>query len=300
MERMLCKLNEQDIIKTNSFFINNINFVGIFPIMGNDMYNLLFRVEETSTERVVYFNLLIRPEDKPEKEVLDNHPNNIRNIKKDLDQTYKELVEDLSQDGTNLFSYDFNMKKSDIKNHYHGSGFRKVDENFYESIEFVFNRDLFVQINLFLRDISLSIIDMDGLFDSFKYKNIELITINHVKLNASAKIDNSNLIMSHYTVGLGPTEFKFRFLSLVLNDKNYRLRNPMILDQFRIFYFNDELCMDRFYYDGYLYLLYYEKSEITKQYKSTKLLKLSKELYDKTNLVDQYKIYEKIEEEQNG
>ena len=128
-----------------------------------------------------------------------------------------------------------------------------------------------------------------------KYKNIEFVTIDHVKLDASVEDKALKSVFNHYTVGCGPTIFKFNFLSPISEDKNKKLRNPMIASQYEIFYQNDFIINDiiRDVNDDIL-VLFEERSEINNNYKSTKALRFNKEMIEKTNLVNFNNIYDII------
>ena len=155
------------------------------------------------------------------------------------------------------------------------------------------SRDLFIQINLFVNQFVLKILGSDLNFLSYKYKNIEFVTIDHVKLDASVEDKALRSVFNHYTVGCGPTIFKFNFISPISEDKNKRLRNPMISSQYEIFYQNDFIVNDiiRDVNDDML-VLFEERSEINNNYKSTKALRFNKEMIAKTNLVDLFNVYE--------
>jgi hypothetical protein len=64
-------------------------------------------------------------------------------------------------------------------------------------------------------------------------------------------------------------------------------------------YYDDDFVIRDMIYDRHndrIFIIYEVRSDITNEYKCTKALILNKEMYDHTNFVDLYKIYEEKEE----
>ena len=85
--------------------------------------------------------------------------------------------------------------------------------------------DNYIKFNLFFTRLIQHIFGAETIFDNPKLKNLEFITIKHSKLDASSSDINSSIVLNHYTVGAGPTIFKFNFISPKLSGRN--LINPM-------------------------------------------------------------------------
>ena len=109
-----------------------------------------------------------------------------------------------------------------------------------------------------------------------------------VKLDASSSDMNSNIVYSHYTAGRGPNIYKFNYINKKLNMK---LFDPWFAVEYSRKFGNDFVILDAIFNEDILYLLYEERSLITDQFKCTKALVFSKELYEKTSFLNDTFIY---------
>jgi hypothetical protein len=68
----------------------------------------------------------------------------------------------------------------------------------------------------------------------------------------------------------------------------------MAPEQYAVFYSEDFIMNDMIYEPerDILYLVVEARSDITNEYKGTKILRLSKEFYERSNFLDPRKIYE--------
>lgn len=287
---------ENQIIEKKLFSPNEFRLLSI-SLTNNDKIGVfLFRAVQTSTDDKLFIQVPFLISDQTDVSYITMSKLFIRNIilfddKKD---EYDDLVKDMNEENTYLSDLCIN-EYAETPKYYILKCTRNCDpkNNYFSEIDLLVSRDLFIQINLFTNQFVLKILGADLNFLSYKYKNIEFVTIDHVKLDASVEDKALRSVFNHYTVGCGPTIFKFNFISPISEDKNKRLRNPMISSQYEIFYQNDFIVNDiiRDVNDDML-VLFEERSEINNNYKSTKALRFNKEMIEKTNLVDLFNVYE--------
>ena len=287
---------ENKIIEKKLFSPNEFQLLSISLTDDNNMGVFLFRAVQTSTDDKLFIQVPFLISDQTDVSYITTNKMFIRNITifDDKKDEYTDLIKDMNEENTYLSDLCIN-EYAESKKYYILKCTRNCDsENgYFSEIDLLVSRDLFIQINLFINQFLLKILGADLNFLSYKYKNIEFITIDHVKLDASVEDRALKSVFNHYTVGCGPTIFKFNFLSPISEDKNKRLRNPMIASQYEIFYQNDFIVNDLIRDDNDdLLLLFEERSEINNNYKSTKALRFNKDMIEKTNLVDLYKVYE--------
>lgn len=291
---------EGDPVVTNKFCANILEFISINPIKDS-LYSIVFKVEETGTGKIIYLSIMINTESKSEIEWIKMNRLYLDNIlQSNKAKEYHEKIEGLSDGSCNMFELNLlELKIEENGKYYTATGYRIIDTedpSLFESIKIIMNIDLFVQFKLFETTIErFGLID-HAIFSDRTFKNIKPITIDHVKLDGSHENHVTGLVSSHYTVGLGPTQFKFNFLSRMRNDA--KLINPAGTQDYKI-WLKDFTVIDKFLFDGILYLLINNYST-SAAIKKTNLLKFSKEMYDKTNFVDPYKIYNIEEDKNNG
>lgn len=277
------------------FFIDEI-----YPLMirhmGKDEYTILFLgvvADATDGTGNVCFNVPIKVDDNRGVEYFATNPLNYNNItkNKELLEFYVESTKGI--EASNLFLTDFDLEEVPGKPLYHCIASRKTADNTACVADINMNRECFVKLNLFFVRLQNYNALAAGVFANIKLKNIKYSKIDHIKLDGSGTDLGSKLVCSHYTCGNGPETYKFNFLSMKLDGR--RLRCPMTSEVYEKLYSKDFVIVDIFYYEkkDQFFILYEVRSDITDKFKETKALILSKEFYDKTNIVNEERIYEK-------
>ena len=294
MERFKLELPPEDKIVANSNFIVNT----IIPIsirrLSINIYGILFYTKQDSTEDERFFQLIISASGEFETEYVESHPLYIENISKNRDMFihYKNIVEKM--DNTNCYNTDFDMVVSqDHKMYYSFTGSRVSNNGNAVIISGLMTRDNFIKINLFMNKFMNYDLCAENVFVDKKLHNIQFLNINHLKLDATTTDFGSKVVCSHYTCGFGPAICKFNFVSPKLTDM--KLRNMMLPDVYNRFYGSDFIVKDIIYdfNSDSVFVMYEERSSVTNNYKSTKALIFDKDFYNRTNFIDETKIYEK-------
>lgn len=298
----IAKPSENLIIAVDKFLVNTIMPLSIQKI-NEEQYCILFYAEQNSTESFLFLQSIIAVEDDIDRGFLNNHPLNITNIQRDPKRLsfYNEKIKMMKG---NTFNTDFDMNgcNEDDPKFFHTTGVKHI---YIQSdrknpragiVDIILTRYNYIIISLFMRKLLSHTTGAENLFTSNKLKHITFETMTHVKLDGSCTDICNKVVRNHYTIGDGPTMYKMTFISPM--KENAKLRNPMVSDHYIQFYGEDFVIQDIIYdqYNDRIFIIYEQRSDITKEYKATKALILKKEVYDHTNFVDLYKIYENNKE----
>lgn len=297
MERFKIGLpDEQNVVVKNTFVVDEIIPVCLSVIDGSS-FRLIFRATQNSTEESILLQVALYCSDKRDTQFINNHPLNILNVKKDFERLkfYNEAVKDLSN---SIYATDFYMTELDDKPYFIANGAKALDDIHATVLDLLVTRDNFIKINLFFNRLKIYDKGAESVFLSHKLHNMKFSTINRSKLDGSASDIASNLVCSHYTTGNGPETYRFNFLSARLNGR--KLRCPMSVDVYNSFYSDHFVIADTIYepVKDILYAVFEVRSDITDNYKETKILRFNKEFYNRTNLVDISRIYEDLKDKE--
>lgn len=287
---------EDKIVSRSKFVVNQMLPVVIRKASDNH-YMILFVCTQSSDDEKMYIQMSINADNVVDKEFLDSHSLNIEVIRTNVNrlQMYADMIDDITDN--NVYVSDLMMEESEeFKFHYKTLGVRTIDNQFASVVDIYLTRDVYIQINMFFIHFMAKDITAESVFMSKKYHKVEFVSIDHIKLDASYHDLNNDIVFSHYTIGCGPTLFKFNYITPHI--KNRKLKNPMVDVHYSIFYGKDFLMSDLIYDSkrDCLYLIYEEYNEISNKFKCTKALRLSREIYEKSNFMNNEKIYEEVKE----
>lgn len=289
-------------------FIKQEDFIcsEVFPlaIFANSEYaNLVFQGKssiqvEDCEEKTIFFSILYKL-DKNDEEYIKNLPLYIGNISKSEKslKMYMDLSRGFSPDETYNMAAIYRIENK--LPYSYASRPSATEKDKFDLIKIYLNKESFVKINLFMNDLALKMPNAELSFLNPTLNNINYCTPDSITLDGSVDIPGmgnniSNLIFNHYTIKIGPKKYRFKFISPKSPDSTKKLRNPMRIDFFLDMY-KDDPIVDKFFYEptlDCLFIVLEVISDVTKKYKETIVFKLRKELYDHTNFVDYFKIYE--------
>ncbi len=299
MERYrISKPPENKIIAKYDFIVDEIYPICIQRIVNNN-YGILFFAKQDSTEDTIFLQLVVGANTNYDILNLEKSELYITNISKykHVVERYNETIDKVSK--SNSYNTDFDLVPSEEhKQYFSFTGVRIANDNKNAVVlNGMITRDNFIKINIFMNRLMDFCSDYLDIFFDKKYRNIQFIKINHLKLDACTKSVEAPIVCSHYTCGLGPTQFKFNYSSVETQKMSrMRLRNMMMPDVYNQFYGKDYIVKDIIMNSDLIYVIFIESSSITGDYKSTKAIIFTKEFYDRTNFVDPLKIYENNEE----
>lgn len=299
MERYrISKPPENKIIAKYDFIVDEIYPICIQRIVNNT-YGILFFAKQDSTEDIIYLQLVVGANTNYDIINLEQSELYIDNITKveSANKIYSKNISKISN--SNSYNTDFDMVPSEqYKQYFSFTGIRIANDNKNAVIlNGLITKDNFIKINIFMNRLMDFCTDYIDIFFDKRYRNIQFIKINHLKLDACTKSAEAPIVCSHYTCGLGPTQFRFNYTSTETQKMSrMKLRNMMMPDVYNRFYGKDYIVKDIIMNSDLIYVIFIESSIITGDYKSTKAIIFTKEFYDRTNFVDQLKIYENNEE----
>jgi hypothetical protein len=281
---------ESNIVTRNKFIANKLIPICIKSIEDSNNFLLLFMAHQDYDDSYMFFQILLNDNDN----ILIHHPLYIKNIsenEKSL-EIYKEFISKLDYK-TNLYATDLILTQDDEhKNYYKSIGIKAIDSTHASIVDIYFNRDNYIRIKLFLSRLNNTkfFFGAESIFMNSKYNNIEFVKIEQIKYDATSQYNNIN--MSHYTLWCGPSKYKINIVSPI--NIGLILSNPLDSNLYTSFYNNDFLVTEIIIDDDTTILLYEQYSEIDNSFKGLKALYLSKELVNKTNIIDPDNvIYEK-------
>ena len=282
-----------EVIQDNSpFVIDEIYPLSIRPI-GNSLYMIFFVGKCSASEEKIFLNTPVRSVDNVDLTSLHSHPLNINKITEDKKrlEMYVEFTKDSNDD--DVYVTDFDMSQDVMQPvFYTFTGSRKDSETQVTLKKVLINKECFIRINLFFVRLKQHDITGGAVFFDHKLRNIKFSKVEHTKVDGSSTDINSSIVCTHYTCGNGPEFYKFNYISIKLNGE--RLKVPLSAEIYERFYSEDFTISDMFYdfHSDSIFVLYEVRSDITNSYKETKALIFSREMYERTNFVNQEYIYE--------
>lgn len=294
--------NDMDNVYRNIYIVNHIIPLCIKERDENS-FTFLFLVQNDTKdeEEKEYLNMYFSYDSEEDKKFIQSHALNYNNIIKNPKQLqmYIEMTSGINSPSSVIYSTDLNMTVYEKKKMFYRSLAWGRDKEYRDPfvMELLIPRAIFIQLNLFFVRFVNHDISAETVFFDYKLHKVEFVTPTSIKLDGSAKpAPSSMLIMNHYTAKLGPNTYRFHYISPSIFGR--RLIAPMAYEPYCSLYSKDTL-IDQMFFDAAsdtLFIIYHEHSEIDGSFKKTLALKLSKELYNHTNFLDVYKIYEKIKE----
>ena len=289
------KLVEDIPVKeTIDFIADDFGILSLNYNKEDNYCSILFFIIQKSTEEILYLNTWIKI-DQSDIEFIDNYPFNVKNILKDEQKIkyYIDHTKDITNITEKIYTCDMYMIEEKSKPYFFAKAKRKDENGAAYDLNIHFNRDIYIKFNIFMRLFINHNNTADFIFENNKYKNIKFSTVNHIKLDGTATEENLEYTLSHYTCGNGPELYKFTTFSKKI--MNRKLINPMGIIPFSNFYSKDFIISNAFYEpeNDCLYVIYEEETGIDKDHKKVKILRFYKEFYERTDLIDNKKIYEK-------
>lgn len=281
----------EHIISRNKFVVDKILPVAIKRTPSKDKFVCLFVCYQNYDESFLYLNYMIKIENGIEENMILTNELYIDNISKNPKkiEMYKEFISNMKEN--NQYSTDFIMNKSlDYSNYYQNIAIRPIDKTHATIMDLYFTRDNFIKTSIFISTIFNST-NPQFVFNDEKMNNIEYVKIEQIKYDATTQItgENENKLYncSHYTANCGPTEFRFNNITSIGKEyKSKSLSNYLDLNIYLATYKNDYIIEFVLLNEFDEYLIIYISD------KKTYALVFSKDLLEKTNIIDKYnKIY---------
>lgn len=290
----LTRPDEKDIIADIVFVADNLIPLSI-SIIDTNKFSVLFYGEQFCTTSYIFLKAIFHADTEEDIAFLITHNLYIENIKKNKDKV--DLYNEYMTKATgNLFITDFDMVDDEDKpTLFKCEATRLADSKDKKAIvaTLYMNESMFIKINLFINNFNSRNIDSEMIFANKKFNNVEFETIHESKLDCSSPNKPAGIVYSHYTLYVTKhTKYKVNFISKYKPEK--KLREPINANDFMDIFYNDFYINDIIYdyHKDRVLLVYFLYSNVTHQYKSTKILILNRDVYTHTNFLEFDKIYE--------
>ena len=286
------------ISKSDIFIADQILPICINKIADN-RFIFLFGLIQDSSEETIYTQVIVQTDNDMENSYLENlllsRLNNPAYHSEYVDKMIEIYITSVNDIKSNhkIYNADMDMVIDEENKIYYK--FRAAAPNKDGSaniVDVLVPRDNYIKLNIFFNRVYAIIKAPEMVFSNSKLKNLEYIKVKKLKHDCSATDLNSQVVFNHYTCECGPnSRFKFNYLSMKIPGRT--LRNPTTPNIYDSLYSDDFIVNDVIYdpSEDVLLVLCEERSEINNNYKSTKVLKFTKEFYDRTNFLDPEKIY---------
>lgn len=292
--RQYSTIDKEKIIAKRTFFVDHMEPL-IFQYKDDlNIAPFYFYCQQNSTEEVIILQMIFTPTDKEDENFLKGgilNKSNIFHIKDRADH-YLELTKDITND--NIYICNLDMYECADKPYFFCNAYKQLDNSAHlEMLDLFFDREIFIKYNIFVRDFINRNHVADIHFFTDVLRKPKFTTVEHIKLDASTARLDSDIVISHYTAGNGPELYKFNSLSNKLLGR--KLKCLIGIEPYDALYMKDFVINDIIYepHNECLYLVYRDFDYILKKIKSAKILRLYKDIYDKTDLIDPENIYEK-------
>lgn len=288
-------LPPKNIIKSEKkFILSNITPVAIRRI-NDDLYSNLFLAYQSSIDKYIFFQLFlgVDPEDKITKTYLDDCSIGMNTIKavKEKSDRYQRIIQNIAHDNSFNSSVDFEYDTE--AGMYTFLGVRTITDRAAEVAEFYINTNNFLKMNLYIKALQNYNPTPDVYFVNKDFAEFDVIPINEIQHNATARCINKDtdhsFLFDHFTMKCGRHEYKMNFVHQERKENRDRvLTDCMLYDTYKELYEKHNLIKDLVFDvgDRYIFILYPVFNVIDNSLKSMKVLKISKDLIDHTNILD--------------
>jgi hypothetical protein len=291
---------EWTVTKDKKFIINDVICVG-YSIVDDYTISILFAIHQDLFDKYSYINANIQIDTPSEISKFRQSGMYIKDIQSDPEESLK--LKDICKylNTSNLYTTDFNFVYDKEKDYYTIKGVKSIGKNQCEIQEYMINKSVYIQLRIFLEFLKNNCLGNSMFFDE-SLKSVSFITADSVKLDGTIVedmkkvIDNRRTffkITSHYTVHSGPTKFRFNYSCNKFEKITKSLREPMVYKQY-FAEFNDDLYVTCTLHNLDTDTLLVILSDTSSEHKHTTVIRLSKELYELTNLKepDNYIFYD--------
>lgn len=292
---------DENIVSRNKFVVNKIFPIAIRNTTVEDQYIILFIAYQDYDNSFLYFQMMVKSENAFDHTYLENHELNIKRFQNNQNdkslEAYQKLIAQITPN--NVYATDFTMiGDPNYPLYFRSTSVRAIDNTHASLVDMYFTIDNFAKIkiylNRFVNNPNIKALH-EEIFNDQKYHNFELVNIETVKMDCTkieSAYENMDFYTTHYTMNCGPSTHQMNWI--IVESRERPLKLPLDKNLYDSFYEFHYKVKDVFLQDEDLYIVYMD-SYVNGNYKKTKLLKLNKELTNKTNFKDPLNIFIKGE-----
>ena len=287
---------EENVVSMDKYVLNGIFPIGFKESNVKGSFLFLFGAYQDWNDKVIYLQFLFQTEDPFEYEILKNHTNYIPNYENIIEKksVYNKMIEHMTD--SNLYATDFILTKAEKEYYYQMNAIRAIDDKHADVLIVYVPRQNYVKIKSFMENLNVrSTLFNTSLFADKRLSKIEYVKIEQVRRDETAVVgDGSTFVDTHYTMNCGPSTYKMNYRSGIKKDGT--LTNPLDSNIYNSTYSCDFYIEYIIQDEDEILIIFDEDADVfgnSTEGRGTKALRLSPELAEKTNFVDQYnKIYQ--------
>ena len=171
------------IVSRNSYIINDLIPILIKDTSKNNIFNILFIAHQDQDDSSIFINTTIRVDETERRSIIQN---NLYCWKMKMEQ-YSSIISNI--DFSRMYCTDLNMVQSiDHPLYYKNIAIKQIDDKHISVLDLHFTRDIFIKSNIYLKSF-ININNIENIFTDKKYKNMEYINIEQIKLDGTMKDD---------------------------------------------------------------------------------------------------------------
>lgn len=282
------------------FIVNDILPIAINqPTEEMPFYTLLFCCHQDIRDMYMYFQLPIIFSTPEEEQAIKNKKYYIERIQENK-EAYKEFIDlTINMRIENLFTTDLDHVSFPDKPYCKFQGIRRIGQGIYLRREIQITRLNWLLCNLFLEELFYDLHWNGKYFNDVYYLSPKWIKVDHFNYDAATRkifstfktkentIQGSAMIMNHYIIGCGPTEYKINWIT---PDKypDKILRKALDIKIYLAEY-SQHPTVNNLIYDkvsGMMYILVNDPKKLA-------ILSIEPDILSKTNFLDIYNnVYE--------
>ena len=284
--------SEDNIVTRCNFIANKIIPIGIRVAKLEGTFIFLFKAIQDYDDSEKYFQIIMNTNDIFYYDKVKDYHLYVNRMSGKDKEIYHKHIEGLNTNSPKIYGTDFVFNKDDEhRNYYKCNAVRAVDQTHAEVLDIYISSDMYIKIKLYLSNITQNLIKypasrFEYIFIDKLFHEIKILEVSHVEYNGTAQyMDAVNT--SHYTMYCsGPKAYKMNINTFVSQEyKGKPLSNPMNYETYMAIYKNDFYITNIILEDDGVLLIWAEYDE-KQVYKNPHALKLSMELVNKTNFLD--------------
>ena len=286
------------IVKKDKFVLNSLFPIGFKETNIKGCFLFLFGAYQDYQDRYMYLQIMFQTEDPLEHDIIKNHPNYIPNYDKDPAQkaAYMQMISKMADD--NLYATDFIMTKlPENNNYYEAEAMKRINYATAEEMKLFIPMNTYLRIKIFLENLNVKAKPFPcEIFTNPRFNNPSFANIEKIKRDESTYAANKEVFIdTHYKFYSGPDIYKANYRSFI--NKEAHLANELdqniYTSQYSLDYYIEYMTRDE---DDLLIVfnptehgsrLRYER-EVDVPSEFITVLRIPKELIDRTNFLDQF------------
>ena len=285
--------SEENIVTRANFIANKIIPVGIRVANVEGSFIFLFKAIQDYDDSEKYFQIIMTAEDMFYYDKVKEYHLYINRMKDKDKEIYHKHIEGIKNNPSKIYGTDFCFIKDDEhRNYYRCNAVRAVDQTHAEVLDVYISSDMYIRIRVYLSNITQCMIKyyaarFEYVFIDRLFHEIKILDVSHVEYNGTTQyMDAVNT--SHYTMYCsGPKAYKMNFNTLVSQEfKEKPLSNPITYEDYNAIYEKDFYITEIVLEDDDGVLLIWAEYDDKQVIKNPHALKLTKELVNKTNFLD--------------